>query len=122
MDTVILRPPTVEYYRAPPGARMRTVGNSVEKNRVTMHVLERHDLKRPMPGLDSYRALFEIFTSRHEKKWCVIPRRRPDHRPRRLFQRSTTLQMAAPHGRSKLSRTRGRATAGRAGLTPDRLP
>src|SRR5712671_551817 len=72
MDTIILRHANREYYARLLVLELRTVGNSVEKNRVTMHVLERHDLKPADAGLDSYRALFEISHLGNEKKWCVI--------------------------------------------------
>jgi hypothetical protein len=72
MDTIILRHANREYYARLLVLELRTVGTSVEKNRVTVHVLERHDLKPADAGLDSYRALFEISHLGNEKKWCVI--------------------------------------------------
>lgn len=71
-DTVILRHDNREYYARLLVLETRTVGNSVEKNRVTMHVLEKHDLKPADAGLDSYRALYEISHLGAERKWCVI--------------------------------------------------
>ena len=72
MDTIILRHANREYYARLLVLELRTVGTAVEKNRVTVHVLERHDLKPADAGLDSYRALFEISHLGNEKKWCVI--------------------------------------------------
>lgn len=71
-DIVWLKHANREYFAELLVLETRTVGNAVEKNRVTMHVKSKHDLKPADAGLDSYRALFEITHLGTEKKWCVV--------------------------------------------------
>lgn len=71
-DKILVRHAAREYYAELLVLETRTVGNAVEKNRVTVHVLERHDLKPAEAEIADYLAMFSIDNLGPQKKWCVI--------------------------------------------------
>lgn len=71
-DIITVRHANREYYARLLVLELRKVGTSAENNRVTVHLLERHDLKPADSGLDSHLALFAIRDLGASKKWCVI--------------------------------------------------